>query len=200
MTSIHFANGVPVPAEAGDDHLIDAELIEEKITMLDAVQADLDALQVEMSSGMDSPQLLLIILAVLSAILLFALVFVMGRSKQQAPIPPWMYPPPRRKKKKKKSKKKNKSSNSDEEPAVEAAVETATSTLASTAPTMNIGEDPNVLRSEIDDIRKSVVSMSVGQPEKTSTIVKEWLEQPAPAPVEPEADSSSGDGEDGDEE
>ena len=42
--------------------------------------------------------------------------------------------------------------------------------------------------------------MSVGQPEKTSTIVKEWLEQPAPAPVEPEADSSSGDGEDGDEE
>ena len=102
------------------------------------------------------------------------------------------------------SKKKNKSSNSDEEldeePAVEAAVETATSTLASTAPAMNIGEDPNVLRSEIDDIRKSVVSMSVGQPEKTSTIVKEWLEQPAPAPVEPEADSSSGDGEDGDEE
>ena len=175
-------------------------LIEEKITMLDAVQADLDALQVEMSSGMDSSQLLLIILAVLSAILLFALVFVMGRSKQQAPIPPWMYPPPRRKKKKKKSKKKNKSSNSDEEPTVEAAVETAASTLASTAPVMNIGEDPNVLRSEIDDIRKSVVSMSVGQPEKTSTIVKEWLEQPAPAPVEPEADSSSGDGEDGDEE
>jgi hypothetical protein len=175
-------------------------LIEEKITMLDAVQADLDALQVEMSSGMDSSQLLLIILAVLSAILLFALVFVMGRSKQQAPIPPWMYPPPRRKKKKKKSKKKNKSSNSDEEPTVEATVETAASTLASTEPAMNIGEDPNVLRSEIDDIRKSVVSMSVGQPEKTSTIVKEWLEQPAPAPVEPEADSSSGDGEDGDEE
>ena len=79
-------------------------------------------------------------------------------------------------------------------------METAASTLASTEPAMNIGEDPNVLRSEIDDIRKSVVSMSVGQPEKTSTIVKEWLEQPAPAPVEPEADSSAGDGEDGDEE
>ena len=41
-------------------------------------------------------------------------------------------------------------------------------------------DDPNVLKSEIDDIRKSVVSMSVGQPARTSTIVKEWLEQPAP--------------------
>jgi hypothetical protein len=64
---------------------------------------------------------------------------------------------------------------------------------------MEVGEDPNVLRSEIDDIRKSVVSMTVGQPDKTSTIVKEWLEQPAPAPVEPEADSSSEDGDDDEE-
>ena len=60
------------------------------------------------------------------------------------------------------------------------------------------GNDPNVLKSEIDDIRKSVVSMSVGQPGRTSTIVKEWLEQPAPAPPEPEEESDSGD--DGDEE
>ena len=44
----------------------------------------------------------------------------------------------------------------------------------------SVGDDPNVIRSEIDDIRKSVVSMSVGQPGRTSTIVKEWLEQPAP--------------------
>ena len=61
------------------------------------------------------------------------------------------------------------------------------------------GDDPNVLKSEIDDIRKSVVSMSVGQPARTSTIVKEWLEQPAPAPPEPEEESDSGD-DDGDEE
>ena len=40
--------------------------------------------------------------------------------------------------------------------------------------------ESNELKSEIDDIRKSIVSMSVGQPAKTSTIVKEWLEQPAP--------------------
>ena len=175
-------------------------LIEQKIAMLDAVQADLDALQVEMSSGMDSSQLLLIILAVLSALLLFALVFVMGRSKQQAPAPPWMYPPLRSKKKKKKSKKKSKGSKFDDEAQVEAPVQTVTSAPQATTPAMDIGEDPNVLRSEIDDIRKSVVSMSVGQPDKTSTIVKEWLEQPAPAPMEPEADSSSGDGDDDDEE
>jgi len=174
-------------------------LIEQKIAMLDAVQADLDALQVEMSSGMDSSQLLLIILAVLSALLLFALVFVMGRSKQQAPAPPWMYPPLRSKKKKKKSKKKSKGSKFDDEAQVEAPVQTVTSAHQATTPAMDIGEDPNVLRSEIDDIRKSVVSMSVGQPDKTSTIVKEWLEQPAPAPMEPEADSSSGDGDDDEE-
>ena len=57
-------------------------------------------------------------------------------------------------------------------------------------------DDPNVLKSEIDDIRKSVVSMSVGQPARTSTIVKEWLEQPAPEAPAPEEPSSDGGGED----
>ena len=98
------------------------------------------------------------------------------------------------------SYKKSKSSKFDDEAQVEAPVQTVTSAPQATTPAMDIGEDPNVLRSEIDDIRKSVVSMSVGQPDKTSTIVKEWLEQPAPAPMEPEADSSSGDGDDDDEE
>ena len=42
--------------------------------------------------------------------------------------------------------------------------------------------------------------MSVGQPGRTSTIVKEWLEQPAPEEpaAEPEEESSGDDG--GDEE
>ena len=65
---------------------------------------------------------------------------------------------------------------------------------------MNPSEDLNVIRSEIDDIRKSVVSMSVGQPDKTSTIVKEWLEQPAPTPSEPAEAEESSDGDDGDDE
>ncbi len=62
---------------------------------------------------------------------------------------------------------------------------------------LSVNDDPNVLKSEIDDIRKSIVSMSVGQPGRTSTIVKEWLEQPAPeapaveeAPAEEEAGES----------
>ena len=59
---------------------------------------------------------------------------------------------------------------------------------------------PNVLKSEIDDIRKSIVSMSVGQPTRTSTIVKEWLEQPAPEAPAPEAEESSGGDSGGDEE
>ena len=50
----------------------------------------------------------------------------------------------------------------------------------------------------IRDRRKSVVSMSVGQPGRTSTIVKEWLEQPAPEP--PASEETSEDGEGGDEE
>ena len=50
----------------------------------------------------------------------------------------------------------------------------------------------DVVRSEINDIRKSVVSMSVGQPDRTTTIVKEWLEQPEPTlPAEPEQEASS---------
>ena len=62
-------------------------------------------------------------------------------------------------------------------------------------------DDPNVLKSEIDDIRKSVVSMSVGQPARTSTIVKEWLEQPEPTPpAEPEQEAPSSDGGDSKEE
>ena len=40
--------------------------------------------------------------------------------------------------------------------------------------------------------------MSVGQPDRTTTIVKEWLEQPAPAV--PEAAEAPGDGGGGGEE
>jgi len=186
-------------------------LIEEKIAALEGVQIELDALQAE---SKDSSQLMLIALGVLAFILLGALVFVMGRTRQQPqpPVPPWMYPPPRpRKKKKKKSKTKDKKSKEDEkkdkkeeeskdeliaqEPEPEPEPESEPEHQAP----KSYGDDPNVLKSEIDDIRKSVVSMSVGQPARTSTIVKEWLEQPAPAPPEPEEESDSGD-DDGDEE
>ena len=196
-------------------------LIEEKILALEGVQSELDALQSEVSGGKESSQIILIILGALSAILLVALIFVLGRTKQQVPIPPWMYPPPRpRKKKKKKAKKKDKKSEKEEkevdkedkkeeeskeepvavepEPEPEPEPETAPEPEPEHQAPKTYGEDPNVIKSEIDDIRKSVVSMSVGQPGRTSTIVKEWLEQPAPAPPEPEEESDSGD--EGDEE
>ena len=179
-------------------------LIEEKIATLEGVQTELDALQEESN---DSSQLMLIALGVLALILVGALIFVMGRTKQQQPpVPPWMYPPPRpRKMKKKKPKTKDKKSKKDEkedkeeEPKAELiAPEPEPEPEPEHQAPKSYGDDPNVLKSEIDDIRKSVVSMSVGQPGRTSTIVKEWLEQPAPAPPETEEKSDSGD--DGDEE
>ena len=56
-------------------------------------------------------------------------------------------------------------------------------------------DDPDVLRSEIGEMRQSVVSMSVGQPKTATRIVKEWLEddvvpEPEPPPEEPEEEDS----------
>jgi hypothetical protein len=51
---------------------------------------------------------------------------------------------------------------------------------------IEIDEDPSVLRSEINDIKKSIVSMSVGQPATATKIVKEWMEVEAPPPPEEE--------------
>ena len=189
-------------------------LLAEKIAALDAVQGDLDALQVEMESGLDSSTWIMIILGALSALMLIALVFVLLKNKSGPPMPPYMYGPPPRprprrkppvKKKKVVAKKKVESKKDDkkekETPATEKSVEeTAEKTETSPPATAEepseasvpVEDDPNVVRSEIDDIRKSVVSMSVGQPDRTTTIVKEWLEQPAPAPPESEAAAESG--------
>ena len=189
-------------------------LLAEKIAALDAVQGDLDALQVEMGSGLDSSTWIMIILGALSALMLIALVFVLLKNKSGPPMPPYMYGPPPRprprrkppvKKKKvvakkkvesKKDDKKEKETPDTEKPIEETAEKTKTSPPAAaeepSEASVPVEDDPNVVRSEIDDIRKSVVSMSVGQPDRTTTIVKEWLEQPAPAPPESEAAAESG--------
>ena len=176
-------------------------LIEEKIAELDAVQGELDQLQNEMSSGLDTTKIMMIALGVIAALLLFALVFVMSRSRQQAPpMPPWMYPPPRPQRRKKKSGKKDRGSKKEEQPEEEPTpVEVSPSPKEPIVQKTSPSEDLNVIRSEIDDIRKSVVSMSVGQPEKTSTIVKEWLEQPAPTPSEPASTEEESSGDENDE-
>ena len=172
-------------------------VIAEKIAALDAVQADLANLEAEAAEGLDTKTILIIALGVVSVGLLIILVMQRGKGAQQQfapPMPPYPYPPPtRRRKRKRKTEKKEEIKESKEEPANNNISDEVTSAqiaareaqsnasngngIEKTAPS----EDPNVLKSEIDDIRKSIVSMSVGQPAKTSTIVKEWLEQPSPA-------------------
>ena len=53
-----------------------------------------------------------------------------------------------------------------------------------TTPTI---EDIGVLQSEVGDMKQAIVSMSVGQPQAASKIVKDWILEEAPAEPEPEA-------------
>ncbi len=152
--------------------------IEQRIAALESVKTELDQLQKE--GGI--PTYVIILLSLLGALLLLlliALIFMAFRGPKQPtyPPPPYMYPPRRRKKKSKPAEKPT--------PA-----ETAPVTPAQPAPAVQptpVEEDPSVLQSEIGDMRKSIVSMSVGQPETTSRIVKEWMQEEAPPPpAEPE--------------
>ena len=192
-------------------------LIAEKIAALDAVQAEYNALEAEASSGMDTKTIMIVALAIV-VVALGAMMLLQKRSTPQQgypPMPPYPYPPPhRRRRKKKKKPAPVKEVVEEKEPAVEEkepAVEEKNSDTDSSdedksgasddnednGDNLSLNDDPNVLKSEIDDIRKSIVSMSVGQPGRTSTIVKEWLEQPAPeAPAVEEAPAEdSGEGE-----
>lgn len=185
-------------------------LLAEKIAALDIVQNEMDALQSEMEGGMDS-SIILWGIGALVVLLLAVVIFMLLRNKQgPPPMPPYMYGPPPRgrprrkprpKKKKKKSVSKNDNDNQTEQ-SEEPAGKKVENNQANggngsgnpvdeeiqVSPPVPVSEDPNVVRSEIDDIRKSVVSMSVGQPDRTTTIVKEWLEQPSPSGAEPVAE------------
>jgi len=162
---------------------IDSQLTQ-KIAMLDSVQLDLEKEleQVESSSAM------IILVSILGALVLILLVLVMvllfNKKKTPPPPPPWLYGPPRRKK-----KGKNDGSNNGNLAAKKSAGSRGT----------NVGQeledDPDVLRSEIGEMRQSVVSMSVGQPKTATRIVKEWLEddvvpEPEPPPEKPEEEDS----------
>ena len=195
-------------------------LIQEKLLALDAAQAEMVLIQEEAKTESDSSRLILYILSAVSLILLVVLIFVLlkGRKDQQGniispPMPPWMMYPPQRPPRKKKRRRKappskkeevkeqapsNKEADQDNVQKIRAE-EVLSQTSQAESRQRQLSNDPNVLKSEIDDIRKSVVSLSVGQPGKTSTIVQEWLEQPAPAPVE-EAEEKTNDEESSDEE
>ena len=149
---------------------IDSQLTQ-KIAMLDSVQLDLEQEleQVESSSAM------IILVSILGALVLVLLVLVIvllfNKKKTPPPPPPWFYGPPRRKKKGKNG------------------------SLATKSEIQETNEDPDVIRSEIGEMRQSVVSMSVGQPKTATRIVKEWLEddvvpEPEPPPEEPEEEDS----------
>ena len=188
--------------------------IADKIRELDNVQEELDRLHEDMEKESGNTAIILIALGALVFLLIAALIFLMLRNNNtQAPVPPWMMPPPPRKprpRKKQPKKEKNsepaqkkeepasKPESQPEEPVVTPAApqsEQATTedSVEDNTPLPSSDDDPDVVRSEINDIRKSVVSMSVGQPDRTTTIVKEWLEQPEPAPpVEPEPEASGG--------
>ena len=199
-------------------------IIADKIAALDAVQADLQALEAENGEGLDTKMLIIIGLGILSVILLVLIILQKGKKGAQAqgayppgPMPPYPYPPPprrRRRRRKKVSEKEakqevkevkdvkvnSKETDQDQNGMTESAPPVSAAQVAAMEAqneTINdsvtqMVDDPNVLKSEIDDIRKSVVSMSVGQPARTSTIVKEWLEQPAPEAPAPEESSSDG--------
>ena len=194
-------------------------VIAEKIAALDAVQADLANLEAEAADGLDTKTIMIIALGVVSVGLIVMLFMQRGKGSQQQFTPsmhPYPYPPPphRRRKRKRKPEKKEEPKPVKEEAKEEKPVEVTSAQIAAEEAEKNSAngnglesatptQDPNVLKSEIDDIRKSIVSMSVGQPAKTSTIVKEWLEQPSPAgdvSEAPEPEESSGKEDDGNEE
>ena len=191
-------------------------LIQEKLLALDAAQAELVVFQEEAKAESGSSQMVLYILSGVSALLLVALIVVLLKNKKSgtpvsAPMPPWMmYPPPRpprrkRRKRRPPAKQQEKKEQQENQTVKNEELEQAqleinnNQNLTEQVKPQKLSDDPNVLKSEIDDIRKSVVSMSVGQPGKTSTIVQEWLEQPAPAP-EAEPEEISNDEESDDEE
>ena len=199
-------------------------LIAEKIAALDAVQTELKTLEAEAASGMDTKTIIIIAFAAVITALIVLLVLQQKKGGTQQgyppmpPMPPYPpYPMPRRKKRRKKLVQKQKSEDSDEKKdsgPVEPEKEQQKDALPNEVNTdpgpdeksqsetekRSVSDDPNVIKSEIDDIRKSVVSMSVGQPGRTSTIVKEWLEQPAPEVPSAEESPSSEKQDEGEEE
>ena len=196
--------------------------IADKIRELDSVQEELDKLHQDMEKESGNTLIILIVLGALVFILIAALIFVLLRNNsRQAPVPPWMMPPPPRRPRRKRreapnKEKESKQNSKTEEPASKSQSEEPVVTPPAPQPEQSADQevtgankeesqpesslppssdnDPDVVRSEINDIRKSVVSMSVGQPDRTTTIVKEWLEQPEPTPpAEPEQEAPAAD-------
>ena len=155
--------------------------IEEISNLLERTQEDLGQAE---NGGMSTTVLLVSVFGAFIFVLVVLVVTLLGRSKQQYP-PPWMYPPRRPKRRTKKKAEKNTSAGTPAAPPQSLPHSAAPS--QTDMKNIEIDEDPGVLRSEINDIKKSIVSMSVGQPATATKIVKEWMEVEAPPPPEEEA-------------
>ena len=158
--------------------------IAEKLAMLDKVQTELDSQP--RSSGNSGMMIFLVILGAIVIILIVVLVMIlMNKPKQQMP-PPWMMYPPRRPKKKTNEGKVN--------------IQTSEIQEAPKQPVASVepaAEDVAVLQSEVNDMKQAVVSMSVGQPQAATKIVKDWILEEAPpepeiAPAAPESEDDDG--------
>ena len=163
---------------------IDSQLTR-KIAMLDSVQLDLEQ-EIEHVESSSAMIILVSMLGALVLVLLVLVIVLLFNKKKAPPPPPWFYGPPPRKRKKKGKNDGSKNGN--------LAVNKSVSSPAASVE-QELGDDPDVLRSEIGEMRQSVVSMSVGQPKTATRIVKEWLEddvvpEPEPPPEEPEEEDS----------
>ena len=147
--------------------------IAEKIAELDRIQSGLDNQPRSSGGGVGIKTGTVVFISLLSAlvfILVVVLVFIlMNKPKQQIPPPPWMMYPPR-------PKKKDDGNNLEApKPAVVSPVP---------EPQQSV-EDISVLQSEVNDMKQAVVSMSVGQPQAATKIVKDWILEEAPPEPEP---------------
>ena len=165
-----------VQQKLGEKETLDAQ-IAEKLAMLDQVQSELDR---QPRSGNTGMIIFVSILAALVIVLVVVLVFVLMNKPKQPMPPPWMMYPPRRPKKKDDGN----------------GVTTQVSQAAQPAPQQASPsqEDVAVLQSEVNDMKQAVVSMSVGQPQAATKIVKDWIVEEAPPEPEPAQDPEEDDG------
>ena len=165
-----------VQQKLGEKETLDAQ-IAEKLAMLDQVQSELDR---QPRSGNTGMIIFVSILAALVIVLVVVLVFVLMNKPKQPMPPPWMMYPPRRPKKK------------DDGNGVTTQVsQTAQPAPQQASPSQ---EDVAVLQSEVNDMKQAVVSMSVGQPQAATKIVKDWIVEEAPPEPEPTPEPEEDDG------
>ena len=152
--------------------------IEQKLAMLEQAQKEMEG----MGGGMSNmPIYLMSAISLLAVLALAAVILFNGRSKQPKYVmpPPWMMQPPPSK------KKVNDKNGNGEHLATAQTPPPPPAPVAPAAPSFQ--EDPGVLQSEMTQTKESVVSMSVGDPDVATAVVKDWLEQEAPPAPEPEA-------------